>query len=155
MSGALTHSPADVVRHLLIDMGHGTLPSDDGNWPIYASREPDTPDRCITLYNTAGTYDGRIQFTGEAAFHYGFQVRVRHERPEDGYNKAKAIAVALSEDVSQESVDIEDITGTGTCNYTVVSVTQKTDVIDLGKDVPEGKRNIFVVNATVALMQNS
>src|SRR5688572_21893255 len=38
--GPLAHSPADILRHLLIDLGYGETPPEPGNqatWPIFVS----------------------------------------------------------------------------------------------------------------------
>lgn len=149
MSGSLTHSPANIIRYLLISEGLGTLPTDSGSWPVYYSNEPGTPDSVITLYDTAGRIDGHSQIDGRVIEHHGIQVRVRCANPENGYAKARAIAVALDEDVSFSGVTIS------TSTYTVYAVTRSSDVLSLGKETPTSKRNLFTVNATVALRQTA
>ncbi len=151
MSGTLAHSPADVVRHLLVDLGGGVLgggavPWTGGAWPIYVSSEPDDPDSVITIFDTAGITQGRI-FQGEIQEHQGFQVRVRDANHVDGYTKANALAVLLD-----ESSDRVNVTFAST-NYFVHAITRTTGVLVLGKNVPIDKRNVFTINAIVALRQ--
>ena len=153
MSGALAHSPADVVRNLLVDLGLGTTPSDAGSWPVYAAQEPNTPDSVITIYDTAGRKNGRTQVDGEVQEHHGIQIRVRDANHQDGYAKARAIAVALDEQVAAQGVVVDDIVGTGQTTYVVWNVSRTTDVLSLGKETPTSKRNLFTINAVAALRQ--
>lgn len=151
MPGLLNHSPAKVIRQLLVNQGYGT---DPGNvplqaWPVYYSGEPDTPDSVVTVYDTAGPRGQREMVTGERLEHYGIQVRVRSAAHDAGWAKANAIAVAFDKDTELMSVAI------GSSRYTVYAITRTTSVIDLGRDVPTGKRNLFTLNALVALRQTS
>ena len=149
MSGSLAHSPADVVRYLLINESQGTLPSDDDDWPVFADGEPDSPDSVITVYNIPGRQHGRVMYSGERQEHHGVEVRIRDPDSQDGYAKARAIAVALDESVRLSSVTI------GASVYLVYSVSRLGDVIALGKEVPSSKRNLFTINAIVALRQTT
>lgn len=142
------HSPADVLRYLLVQMGHGDYPSLTGQnvtWPTFVSVEPSKPDNVVTVYNTTGTNDGRIQFTGEQSRHYGIQVRVRSATYGVGYAKAKRLAVAMAEDIYGEEVVI------GASSYTVNCLAKVGDVLELGKELPDSKRNIFVINALMSV----
>ncbi len=151
----LTHSPAQIIRDLLVDLGLGVLPSDGGSWPIFITSIPDSPDSIVTIIDTLGTSDGRIQPTGEAAEHPGIHIEVRASNYQTGWEKANAIRVALSETILRNSVTIEDNIGTGTTAYTVYAVTRIGGIIPLGKELPTSKRELFAINATVALRQNS
>jgi hypothetical protein len=153
MSGTLAHSPADVVRALLIDLGLGTAPADADAWPIYVGQEPDSPDKVITVYDTSGVLQGRFMIDGEIQENHGFQVRVRASNHYDGYEKARAIAVALDESVSLETVSVGDDVGTGDETYTVYAISRKGGVISLGKDTPRTKLNLFTINAVASLRQ--
>ena len=153
MSGTLTHSPADVVRNLLIDLGLGTAPADGGAWPVYVAQEPNSPDSVITVYDTSGILDGRFMVSGEVQENHGFQVRVRCANTWRGYEKAQEIAVALDESTSLKTVSVGDDAGTGDQTYTVYAVSRKGGVISLGKDTPRTKLNLFTINAVVSLRQ--
>lgn len=155
MSGNLFHSPADIIRTLLIDLGMATAPSAGGDWPAYVAQEPDTPDSVITVYDTAGTTGGRLQTSGETVEQHGFQVRVRDANHFEGYEKARAIAVALDESVANAVVSVGDDVGTGSDTYIVYAVTRKGGIISLGKESPASKRSIFTINAVVALRQET
>lgn len=147
MPGALTHSPADVLRWLLIDLGQGSDPADGAAWPVFASAEPDSPDSCLTVYDTAGRDSGRSHPDGERAEHHGVQVRVRATSHREGYQKARAIALALDQDVYRDTVVIGDDA------YRVWSVSRTGDVLVLGTNIPGSKRHLFTVNAVVSLRQ--
>lgn len=147
MSGSLAHSPADILRQLLVDLDLGSYPANPPDaWPVYVASEPDRPDECVTVYDTAGRPQGRLQVSGEKPELHGVQVRVRSARPPEGWAKARTIAVALD-----ESVYAETVTMTGGSSYCVHSVTRTTDVVPLGKESPQSKRSIFVLNALVCL----
>ena len=148
MSGTLTHSPADVVRNLLIGLGFGTTPSDAGSWPIYVASEPNTPDSVITVFDTVGTDSGREMVLGERQEHHGIQIRIRDAEHADGYTKARVIAVALDETIVNNT---SNVSSTG---YTVYAITRTSDVLAIGKETPTSKRSIFTINALVALRQN-
>lgn len=147
MPNTFDHSPADVLRRLLIQLGLGTAPETRPleSWPIYASNEPSDPDNCITVYDTAGTDDGRSMIDGELFGHYGIQVRVRSLDHATGWLKADAIQTALAETVYDNAVTI------GGSSYLVHSANKIGDVLALGKDVSDTKRSLFTLNAVLSL----
>jgi hypothetical protein len=142
----LLHSPADIVRMVLIAEGQGTLPtSPPGAWPIYAHNEPTSPDNCITLYDTDGRQHGRTGPDRERQEHYGVQIRIRARDGESGFVKAHAVAVALDALIDYDSLTID-----GT-RYIVHSVTRTSGVISLGKEMAQSKRHLYTVNAIVSI----
>ena len=148
MSGQLAHSPADVVRRALIAEGLGTDPSAAGSWPIHADREPNSPDSCITVYNTQGKIDAQELVGGMTLEHHGIQIRVRAARGETGYTKARAIAVSIDTNVSNASVTISNST------YLVTVITRTGDVLPIGRE-PTSDRSLFTINAVVDLRQTA
>lgn|SRR3990167_993558 len=142
--GPLIHSPADVLRRVLITLGHGVNPPLT-TWPIYAAGEPNTPDNCITVYDTEGRNDGRSMIDGEQWEHYGVQVRIRSTTHKVGYAKAQAIAEALDQEIYDEVETID------TTTYLLHSVSRTSRVLALGKDTPNSKRTLFTINALVSL----
>lgn len=145
----LLHSPADVVRWLLIGLGVGTDPSLSSAWPINADKEAATPDNVITIYDTAGRDDGRSMIDGELFYHYGLQVRVRAVDHVTGWPKADQIRVTMAQQVYGNSVTI------GTSTYRVHCIAKIGEVLRLGQEVGSSKRSLFTINATVALRQTS
>jgi len=145
MTGTLTHSPADIVRSLLVDLGHGTVPSAGSTWPVFVGNEPNSPDDAITVYDTTSRMDGRTQVDGQQHEHHGVQIRIRNGNHVDGYTKARAIAVALDETAYQNTVTISST------SYTVQCVSRVGGVIALGKDTPNTRRNLFTINALVSV----
>lgn len=146
MSGILTHSPAEIIRQLLIDLSLATASED---WPVNFGGEADPPpDNVITVYNSAGILQGSLQPSGEQQDRHGFQVRVRGGKESVGYTKARAIAVALDEDVKLTAVTVSSTV------YIIYSISREGNVISLGKNHPDSNLNLFTINATVALRQN-
>lgn len=147
MPGTLLHSPADIVRRVLIAASLGTDPPNT-SWPIYAGSEPDSPDSVITIYDTTGVDSGRTAPDRERQEHHGIQVRIRAPNHRDGYVKSRAIAVGL-DTIYQSSVTIDGTT------YLVHSITRTSDVIPLGKEAPSSKRRLFTINALVMVRIDS
>lgn len=148
MPGSLDHSPADIMRYLLIDLELGTLPTDSEDWPISVTQEVEDPDNAITLFDTSGTRQGRV-FGGEIQEHEGFQVRIRATSHPIGQTKANAIKEALDKSILNVQVAIEGTT------YIVHSVSRRSGIFYLGQDVTSSKRVIFTINAVVALRQTN
>lgn len=151
MPGSLNHSPAEIVQTLLIDLGYGVS---QGNlpWPVFVANEPETPDNCVTVYDTVGRQHGRTFPDGERQEHHGIQVRIRAALHEIGYRKARQVAVALDEEVYRDEVTVD------TSEYRVHSITRVSDIVPLPKPMNTGKipltdewRAVFVINALVSL----
>ena len=71
-------TPAVYIRQLLIDEGVGT---EEGDWKVYVSFLPPSPDLAICVYDTTPKDDGRVMDTGERISHPGIQVVVRGDYP--------------------------------------------------------------------------
>lgn len=152
MTGSLTFSPADVVAQLLIDLGLGTDPTESGDWPVFVSEEPDTPDDVITIYDTVGTREGRSQIDGEVQEHEGIQIRIRSTDYDTGHRKTDAIKVAVDITTYRNTVGISSVLGTGTMQYFVQAISRISMTGGL-KESPTSKRNVFTINAVVALRE--
>ena len=149
MVQTLYHSPARIIRKLLLDQG---LASSSGDWQCFYAREPNTPDNCLSVFGTAGTGGGSLMVTGELTGHDGFQIRIRAKDHDTGRRKADAIQTELAEVVYQQTVTIIDESITYT--YTVWSVLPG-DVLDLGTEDAPSARSVFTINCTSAIDQNS
>ena len=150
----MNHTPADIVRHLLVELAHGTLPSSSGSWPIFAHNLPDTPDNAVVVYDTQGVLEGRSGADGGVMDeHPGIQVRVRSSAVNTGNIKAEAIAEALDQNVLNYGITITNTTGTATTTYTVHAVTRKSGVLRLGRDNPSSDCYSFTINSIVAISQ--
>lgn len=146
MLTTINHSPADVLRWLLIALGLGTDPANGGEWQVYAGNEPGTPDQVITITDTAGTPQGRLHIDGEVIATFGFQVRVRSKDHPTGWLKADAIRNALAKSVDRTQVTV------GGVAYLVPCVVRIGNVIPLGKE-SASKRSIFTLNAETHVRQ--
>jgi len=144
MAGLIAYSPADIVRNLIVDLGHGTLPAASGSWPIFVDVEPDTPDDVITVFDTAGILQGRTQIGGEIQERYGFQVRIRGALGTATYVKANAILIGLDE-CYQDTVTISSDT------YLVHSTSRTSGLLSLGRDGGNSRRIVYTFNATTQI----
>lgn len=154
MSDPLHHSPADVIRSVLVTLGLTTepalLPENDLPWPSFTNREPPTPDDCVTVFDTDGVDHGRVMFGGERQSHHGIQIRVRSTYHDSGFKKAREIALSL-DSLYDFSVTVPGTQQVGGEDYVVHSVNRVGEVLSLGREVPESKRSVFTVNAMLTL----
>ncbi len=154
----LRHSPAEVVRQLLVDEGlctdHGPALEAAAPWPAYATNEPDNPDDCVTVFDTQGQDDGRVMSDGQLQQHYGVQVRVRSAShgPVGGWRKAREIRTGLSKEVYRQDVTVTDEDGTAS-RYMVHALTRIGMVLPIGRDKPSSHRDVYTINMTVVVVQ--
>lgn len=120
-------SPADDVAAFLIAEGLGGEEPDDA-WPVFVSREPESPDAAITVYDTGGDQD-----TNELDYRPTFQVRVRSASYPAAYEKAAAIRDALV---------IPNALTLGEVDYQGVFLV--SDVSPIGRD--DNDRHLLVMN---------
>ena len=143
------YSPSDVLAQLLIRVGQASdwLSSGrpEGEWPVSAGMEPDSPDSVITIYDTEGVGGVRDHITGVPDGPLGFQVRVRSTTHRYAWSKASAVYKYLSETLYRQGVSIGDR------YYLVHSCDLFGDILSLGKESPNSQRSIVVFNATVNL----
>lgn len=153
LDGQLTHSPADVVAQVMIDLGLASGMGADGRpegvWPVTVDTELNLPDDTVAVTNTEGILNGRIQITGERPEHFGFQVKVRSSLPTTGWNKANLMAVALDQQMSYNNVTLDSST------YEVQAVTRMGGVLAVGRELASTKRFLYTINAVVVIDQTS
>ena len=138
------HSPAMILRAALVDMGKGTFPLSNGIWPLYVGQFPDTPDEAVGVFDTSGQRDGRTQVDGIVHSHPGIQLRIRSNQYTSGYQKANELRIAL-QTIKGKIVTID------TVQYTILVVSQIGDILSLGKSEEINKRDLFSINAQLAL----
>jgi hypothetical protein len=144
MSGIIAHSPSDVVAHVLWGLELGTDPEANGAWPAGVGGEPDSPDNCITVYDTTGRSLGREGPTGRRTEYYGIQARVRAAAHTVGWAKANAIAVALDR-ASYVRVTIDGI------GYRMETFIRTGPVISFGEARTQSPRRVFVINGLAVI----
>lgn len=144
----MNHPPARIVCQLLVDLGLSAgFGSGSGAWRCFTGDEPDTPDEVLTVYDTDGPTFGRIQKTGEVTGHDGFQIRIRSNLYQTGWDKGVGVIEALSQTVYQRTVSV------GSEAYVVQAVNGLASLLALGRDKPSSRRCLFTVNGTVVFRQ--
>lgn len=160
MSGALSHLPSNIIRQLLVDLGVGSLPTDNISNPISIENEPNSPDNVITIYTTTSVLQGRNQNNGEMNEFYGIQIRIRNSDIQNGWIKAKKIQNEIDTVVNRNTVSIADTTGTSTSSYLVHAITRTSGILSIGKEGQESRggrtdRNLFTINAIVSITETA
>ena len=154
MSGDLEHSPADIIRKLLVDLGHATNPEDNGAWPAFVNYSRDMADNSMVVHDTDPITHGRHQIDGETQLHYGIQVSIRAEDDPTCFRKANDITEAFDKDVLRDTVSVGDTTGTGTSTYAVQAI-HHSGVINVGREAEATARRVKTINAFVSLRMTS
>lgn len=149
MAGALTHSPARVLAKLLADAGQGSDPDAAtlGSWPVYWSKEPDAPDECVTVRDSAPRQHARDGWPGGLLQDEGLVLRVRARTHEAGDRKIRAVLAFLNDSVTHRHVPI------GSSQYDVWTVDRQSGPVHIGEDAPASHRHVFVANLLVTLVQ--
>jgi hypothetical protein len=142
MSGTLAHTPAHIIRQLLIDLGLG---ADGGaTWPVYYTLFPDAQDNQLGVFNTEGRTQGKAHVIGQTVEKYGIQIRIRGMDETVGLVKAHSIDAALSP-ITRQSVTV-DATA-----YLVQALTRTSSILGLGRESPSSARRMFSINYLVSL----
>lgn len=147
----VNYSPAEVLARVLTTAGLGSSVSDDGepsgDWPIYATHEPDLPDECITIYDTEGFGGVRDFITKSVRGLSGFQVRVRAADHDTAYDKAFDVYDYLTKTLENQGVSI------GSKYYVIPCCEKFGDILDLGKESPNSQRSVCVFNALITVTE--
>lgn len=142
----LTHSPADVLRSLLVALGLAAYPPATP-WPAFLGLQPDQPDDALTLTDTPGRKLGRRHHDGRVLEYPGVQVLVRSSDHATGWAKAAAVESALDESVYDTAVAV------GASSYLVHSVTRTSKAVFNGKETLRTARTVFTLNVLLDLRQ--
>lgn len=145
---ALDHSPAYVLSKALTALALTVEPPAEP-WPSYATKEPDLPDDCVTVYNTQGRDNGRIMISGERVEQHGIQIRVRCQDPTEGYTKANEIATSLDEDLYALHLTV------GAHTYLIHCFNRTGDIIDLGEERPNSARSVYTFNGLLVIKKTT
>lgn len=154
MSGNLDHSPARIVKQLLLDLTLGTEVTADDEWPVFLEMMPDAEDtdtvpaNVITVYTTAATMLDRHMVDGEYAEYHGIQFIIRSTNRSVGYAKAKAILESMDKSILRTNATI------GASTYKVWCMNRSSDVIHLGAE-SETRRRRFSLNYTMTVEQTA
>lgn len=145
MSDGLIHTPAEIIRQLILNLELGEPIADPlARWTVFHSNLPELPHDAILISDTEGVLQGREHVEGHLETKYGIQVMVRSNNVSQGYIKATRIKEAFSEDVLRTEVELEGEV------YLIQAITCRSPVIDVGRDTT-GKRYRKTVNAIVSL----
>lgn len=144
VGGAVTWPPSSIIRKLLIDLDLGEASGNE--WKVYTAFLPDTPDKAIVVYDTAGREDGRIMVTGEKVIHSGVSIQVRARDYLETRRKIERIGSLLDQ---QRRVVV---TVNALDRYRVHNISRAGDILNMGME-PQGdkRRHYQSINATLTL----
>lgn len=136
---------SDIMRQLLLDLLLGTDGGDE--WAIFVGLLPDTPDKAIAIYDTAGKLDGRLMTTGKQIEHKGIQIIVRAPEYLDAINKSNEIMDTLD---LQNRIDVEMESDRV---YLIQNISRSGATLPLGLNEDDRRRYHFSSNALITLNQ--
>ena len=145
--GTLNDSPAAVLAQIFIDKGWATDPTSNLAWPVSVDSELATPDSMMTLTDTEGTINGRVQVSGQASELFGVQLKIRAADPQAGHLQANAMAVNLDQNLYHVRTTL------GVNQYFVGSATRKGSPLALGREGTATKRYLYTINMIVDIIQ--
>ena len=148
----LSHAASEVVKQLLIDLGVGTNSLSYDDWPVYSNNEPDSPDNCITLTDTAGMNDGKLQINGEVQDQCGLQVRVRATDFMLGRDRMTEIMQKL-DTACRAAVSLQQRIGTAMSSYLIHSAERASGMFAIGSDPTNSERELFTSNYLVSITE--
>lgn len=143
----MIHAPAEIIVQLLVNKALATKPSSLQPWPVFYGVMPTDPDNVLTVYDTLGIKDGRLQESGEVVIHPGIQIRIRNNTYNLGWRKGYDITNAF-DTVRNENVVLG--TGVNQRTYKIHAIKRPSGVLPLGQEL--GKtRLLFTVNCTITI----
>lgn len=131
-------SPAKVIAALL-----KATPGFATGWSVFYSNEPDTPDNCVTVFDTGADREDR-QMDGTEVVHPTVQVRVRASDYDTGWAKGEAVQTVMQA-VRNTAVAV------GAGSVTVKAAHRYIPLTFLGRDPNQNRRQLFVVNFKLTL----
>lgn len=144
----LKRQASEIIQQMLVDLGEGTDPVDQDDWPLFYSNLPDTPSKAVVVLDIAGDDHGRFMSSGEMQGHFGIRILVRGDGT-SGYPKAASIRQTLDVQVKRTLVTVGD------WSYRVNSINRKTDVLDQGMESPNTRRRVYSIEATAHIVIDS
>lgn len=144
------HSPADIIRHLLVNQDQGILPENwngvsRDEWPISCNAVLPNPDRTIATIDTEGNDEGSFQWDGDLQGQNGVQFQIRADTFQQGWRKVNLLFNFTSKGVYDVRVDIDETT------YLVHSITPTSDALPIGNETPTSKRQLFTLNLLTSI----
>ena len=152
----MNHSPSEIIANLLVNANKAVfdqLAATGLKWPVFTSVVPDTPDKLLTVYDTTGIKDGRLE-TGETIVHPGWQIMSRSLFPQSSYRMADLLfqwsdtVVNTNVTIQAKTVDSMVIPIT---TYQVVGLFKTGPILTAGQD--EKRRFLFTLNGTTTIKQ--
>lgn len=145
MDKNLQHSPGQVIQHYLVAQAIGTDPTAGADWSCFYSMMPDTPDKCLAVYDSESVLQGRFQIDGAYYERYGVQVLVRTSPTavSVGWRKCKEITEDFEKTVNRSYVPY------GGDTYRLHAISRTSAILPLGRESPSSFRFLFSMNFLV------
>lgn len=150
----MNHSPAYILRSILLAQGIVTDHLDNEDWACFIGMEPDkdTRDNIVVVVNREGRENGRLQIDGRRIEKPGVQFVIRGDDSERAYAKAKEIEQFCNEELYRTTIQLNDFLqedGNDPETYSVYlveSLTQTSLVLSVGREPGNSNRYIFSIN---------
>lgn len=142
----MKHSPADIMRFYMVQLGVCTLPIDEEDWPGVVNTTNEASKNMILFSDTPARIDGRYMRTGEKIIHPGVQILIRSDKQPDAWQRASLI-YKINNSVRNQLITIDSST------YRLRNLSQRGGIVSLSNEElfrsvdrqeKEQKRNRFM-----------
>lgn len=148
MSGALNHTPAEIVHQWALDESLVLAPDSEGDWIGVINNTPADFTNIVSISDTAGITQGKTHPDGQTQEAHGIQFWIRGKTQPLAWAKGNAILTAVDAAL-RETVSIDGST------YLIQSMTPTSTLIPVGKEQPEDFMFIYSLNVTVPIRLTS
>lgn len=152
----MNHAPSEIIANLLVNANKAVfdpLQATGLKWPVFMAIVPDSPDKLITVYDTMGIKDGRLE-TGETIVHPGWQIMTRSLFPQSSYRMADMLFqwsdVVVNANVTMQAKTVDSMVIPLTV-YQVIGLFKTGPILTAGQD--EKRRFLFTLNGTTTIKQ--
>jgi hypothetical protein len=137
---SMKHSPAEILIKLLTADNKLSDPVENKDWPGYVGHSPETPDNCVTAFDTTPIIVARELATGGTCRLWGVQLRLRTAKDKYplGWDKINGLDDHLTS-LHNALVSFEDAV------FAVDSVCVDSGPMFIGQD-EQSRRNLFTLN---------
>jgi len=130
------------IKDILVTAPNTYKFSDGSDFSIYIGKEPDRPDKCITLYDTGGPQDDNVMDqSAKTMRHSSFQVRVRGKNYKNVRLQLKKVDKIINR-IGSFTATAEDSSETNDTRYS--DIFRQGDLMWLEQD--DNDRHIWIAN---------
>lgn len=119
-------------------------------YPVYEAQAPNTPDKCMILFETAKVKLGRYMYGGELVLKHGCQIQIRNPDYVEGHGFVNKLTRDLTEKETGPDLPFTLASPSGTGTYVIRNIETPSGSLHLGVE-PENRRHMWSLNLLITL----